>query len=1077
MSIDGGRIERGAEGVPAGRFFVAGLLAFLLCVSAASGLRAAEGPAVPEEGSDARGEEVGLPLFRHWGPKEHGGGVQSWAVVQDERGVLYVANNDGVLEFDGVRWRLIQTVRKTIVRSLAVDGAGRVWVGGRGEIGYLAPGEGGRTVFVSLNDRFGDEGRDLSDVFGTFVTPEGIYFQTRERLLLLGKDGVRSWKPQDSFHRAFYARGRLFVRDLGSGLLELREGRLEPIPGGGLFAGERVGAVLPLDSGGGMPTSSPEGAFLVVTRTRGLFRFDGAGVAPFPTEADEVLRRSQLSHAVWLNDGTLALSSVQGGLLRIDRRGRLLPTLDTANGFPTDAVYGLSTDGGSGLWLATGNGVSHVEWPAPLSLFDQRTGLRGSVIAIHRHAGLLHVGSDQGVQLLDASSGSPARFRPVRGLSAQCWSFLSFGERLLVANLRGVFEIRGGEASLVRPSSFPSMYLHRSRRDPARVFVGLNDGLASVRVGGAGSAAFTDEGKVAGIDEEVRTIAEAEDGRLWLGTVAHGLLRVSFDGAGPGSGAAPRVERFGPEEGLPAWVGNDVYIVEGRPTFATSRGLFRFLEGEGRFEPDPAYAGLFPGGPRVMAWLKEDQEGRIWTDTTDQMSGLHETGAVVRGEGGTRLFEKTPFLRFSDMVVWSILPEPDGVVWFGGPDGIVRYDPRVRKEYSQGLATLVRAVDKHSGGSALTKRGPDRDLGSVPELKFAENSLRFEYALPAYDRSDGTRYQVFLEGRDPEWSDWTSEAYRDYTDLREGSYRFRVRGRNVHGKVGAEGTFAFRILPPWYRTWWARSLQALAGAGLVALIALAYSRKLLRQKAVLEALVAKRTQQLREASLTDPLTGLRNRRFIAEVLQDDVAAFVSYKSHLLAAPGSDRRRGLQEDAVFGLFMFDIDHFKSVNDSYQHEGGDRVLKEFAAILRRAVRQDDVVIRLGGEEFLVVLKKTSPDYLQVFAARVLADIREHEFDVGNGVTIRKTCSVGCTSFPLYPSQPGLLTFDQCIQLADQGLYFAKEHGRDQAVLLGAGAARPSGEAEAQRTVSDLTFALEMGFVRRDGHAAAPTASSEP
>jgi diguanylate cyclase (GGDEF)-like protein len=262
----------------------------------------------------------------------------------------------------------------------------------------------------------------------------------------------------------------------------------------------------------------------------------------------------------------------------------------------------------------------------------------------------------------------------------------------------------------------------------------------------------------------------------------------------------------------------------------------------------------------------------------------------------------------------------------------------------------------------------------------------------------------------------------------------------------------------------------MGGGTVLAGIIYLYTLKLRRQKAHLENIVAERTQQLREvseqlreASLTDPLTGLRNRRFIQEVLQNDIAAFIKFKHYLLNA--KNQRETKVEDAVFGLFLMDIDFFKKVNDTYGHDAGDQVLKQFAAILTNSVRQDDVVMRVGGEEFLVVLKKTIPEYLQVFTVKILKKVAATPFDIGGGTTIHKTCSIGYASFPVYKQQPGLLTFEQSTMIADLGLFYAKGHGRNQAVCLKSGSQIPSGEEIIQKTITSLELALKEGYLQID------------
>jgi diguanylate cyclase (GGDEF)-like protein len=196
-------------------------------------------------------------------------------------------------------------------------------------------------------------------------------------------------------------------------------------------------------------------------------------------------------------------------------------------------------------------------------------------------------------------------------------------------------------------------------------------------------------------------------------------------------------------------------------------------------------------------------------------------------------------------------------------------------------------------------------------------------------------------------------------------------------------------------------------------------------------------------------------------LQNDITAFLKYKHYLLN--GKNQRRDNSENTVFGLFLMDIDFFKKVNDTYGHDAGDRVLKQFAAILTDSIRQDDVVMRVGGEEFIVVLKKTMPEYPPVFVAKILQKVAATPFDIGGSTTIQKTCSIGYTSFPFYKEQPSLFTFEQCTMIADLGLFHAKNHGRNQGVCLRAGTRMPSGEDVIHKTLTSLDFALQEGYLQ--------------
>jgi signal transduction histidine kinase/DNA-binding response OmpR family regulator len=799
----------------------------LVLVAAAAPAQPGDAPRAPSPApaiaASARGAEAGQPFVRVYTPKEYGAPDQNWAIEQDDRGVIYVGNNAGVLEYDGASWRVIKTPNNSTARSLAKDGQGRIYVGAVGEFGYLAPDATGVTRYFSMLAEVPAENRAFADVWRTLVTPDAVYFQSPQYLFRWSGGRLRVWKPQTRFYRAAVAAGTLYIGQPETGLLRLVGDDLEAVPGGRQFTDEGRPVILPYD----------EGRILIGTRADGLFLADGKSVARFPTEVDEWLRTTDLYRGAVLPDGTFALTTTGGGMAIIDRQGRYLHRFDASTGVG-DAIYCVFPDRQGALWLGLESGIARVETPSPVSIFDRAAGLAGGgVNFIRRHAGTLYVASSRGVYSLKTPGpatrpGMPrqanALFAPVAGigLTVQSWWLESVDDpsgrlpsQLLAATGDGVYRIEGGSAVLILESMTGSLQpavLHRSRRNPVRVFVGLFDGLASLRLDG-GKWVF--EGRIEGVGDEVRSMVEDSDGRLWLGTTTGGVVRIDFGSSAPGGAQAdlplnPRVERFGVAHGLPQTAVN-VAEVGGRLCFLSTADLFRFDSGEARFVPDPTFklVGVDADGAGTDGVLREDGHGKVW------LNFGRESGVARRQADGSYAVETAPYLRFSQFQTSVIYPEPDGVVWFGGRDGLIRYDPALRKELAAGFSALIRRVVVN--GSPVPLGGGAGPSGKPPAFEYENNAPRFEFAAPTFDDESANQFQHRLEGLDADWSAWTKENNRDFTNLGFGSYRFRLRAKNVHGQVSGEAVYAFTVLPPWYRTWWAYLIYlALLGAGVFA---------------------------------------------------------------------------------------------------------------------------------------------------------------------------------------------------------------------------------------------------------------------
>jgi diguanylate cyclase (GGDEF)-like protein len=138
-----------------------------------------------------------------------------------------------------------------------------------------------------------------------------------------------------------------------------------------------------------------------------------------------------------------------------------------------------------------------------------------------------------------------------------------------------------------------------------------------------------------------------------------------------------------------------------------------------------------------------------------------------------------------------------------------------------------------------------------------------------------------------------------------------------------------------------------------------------------------------------------------------------------------------DDADLIFLMLDIDHFKAVNDAHGHAVGDQVLVQLGAVLRTTCRDSDVVIRWGGEEFLIVARFTDRNQAEITAERLRQAIERHTITLPNGQTVKVTCSIGYAAFPVNLAAPDAVSWEEVIAMADRAAYAAKGRGRNACV----------------------------------------------
>lgn len=231
-----------------------------------------------------------------------------------------------------------------------------------------------------------------------------------------------------------------------------------------------------------------------------------------------------------------------------------------------------------------------------------------------------------------------------------------------------------------------------------------------------------------------------------------------------------------------------------------------------------------------------------------------------------------------------------------------------------------------------------------------------------------------------------------------------------------------------------------------------------------------RARYAESASVTDALTGAKNRRYLEQTLPMDVAA--SLRRYRSAA----ERGELPVEADLVFLLLDIDDFKGVNDEIGHAAGDRLLQSVASAIQSVVRDSEVVVRLGGDEFLVIMRFCDRAQAPVVAERLRREISELRTTLPGGRTLHATCSVGFAAFPFDPAVPDAHGWRDVLAIADAGTYAAKHDGRDRWVGHSVGEGPPPREQNWDVATVDRLVA-EGRIVRQTSNAPADPARAVP
>lgn len=943
------------------------------------------------------------------------------AIAQDDSGFLWIGTQEGLNRFDGQRFLVLREsggLPSNSIESLAFDASSRLWVG--------------------TNDA-GLHIRDLRNGGQTNVgLAQGLGHPTVTGILLDGQRGAWLTTPAGVDYLDANGQGlRVLSRTLRAvGLAHLGEGEALLLDAecalwrAGPGHVERVAAAI----------EGMDGCTAMVASADGYWVADEGGVVArmlpdgslarrmsLPAEVPGALGVSamhvQAGRFVWLGraDGSLWQLPLDGVGEGAPRRVRL----DQDAGGPIQRVF-VSEDGV--LWLGSltrglfrarplsdAVGQGRVEAGAPADWPSR------SLRAIHFSGEFDLVGTDAGL----VWRRGDADWRTVATIGATSVRSIAPAARggWWIGSHRGVWHLApDGRAQPMAELADPRVTDLLAERDAAGadvLWVATRGGLArfvdGVRV---------PHGWEETLDGQFLTSLMRDDlGRLWIGSNESGLFRSDVNGElehlSPATGGLPHQSVWSLHADDAAfWVG----------TF--SGGLIRIDRVDGGMRRFGEAQGL---SNEVVYRILPDDHGRLWLSTNNGISVLDPGRELVqtlgRGDG----------LHNREYNSGAGSRGPDGRLYFGGTEGLDVLAPDGLAATSPPARPVLASLQVIGVKRGRVAEGPSRRFDTLyadtvvldhRDAVIALQMVAIDFTAPAAAR---LRYRI--KGLHEDWvHPGGASAELVLSNLPAGDYPLEISAAGRDGRFGPTRTVLIDVPPaPWMHPAAKAVYVVLALLGLAWLGSRIGARERARRAQIdlLNRTVAERTRaleeanqmlrtsnrQLEEATRTDPLTQVSNRRDLQQWLAREADTVV-------------RELATRGQGYIGLlfFMIDIDDFKRINDQFGHQVGDEVLVAFAARLRALGRERDVVVRWGGEEFLWLVRDLALADAVRLAERARQAVADAPFELASGQVLAVTCSVGFAPWPFWSRFPALGDWEQSVNLADRALYAAKAGGKN-------------------------------------------------
>ncbi len=754
---------------------------------------------------------------------------QNWMVEQHPNGWMYFANNKGILEFDGVEWNTY-TIHNAKTRAVRMGNDGRMYVGGLGQFGYFVPNPLGGLDYTCLSDSI--DKRIVGNIWNIHVTDDRVYFQSDRLVFYLEQNILKQVKYNGEIMCSGIIYNKFYIA-ADEGLSILSGDRFLPVPFTRQATRSKVVGLLPY-----------EGKVLIVSSRHGLYTYDGKELTYYTTAADSFLSSNQLFCSA-MKDSLLALGSVQDGVLLLNTQYNTVEKVSIDNGLQNKTVLSLAFDRSRNLWLGLDNGIDCIHLDSPLYFLFSRKSAIGSGYAACYFRNKLYLGTNQGLYVSDGEL-APDRdltVSRVPGTEGQVWSLAEHDNTLFCGGGNSLMAIdaSGSVYPLEGVRGIWGIHAFHTRNDV--LLGGSYHGLyILIKENGRWKVSHRIEG--AGYSSKTMYVEEMSDA-IWVANKESGLFRLTL------SDDLKKVAQIKcmNSDNLPA--GDNVYVskINNEIVVSSRQGLFRYNQTKDCLEEHTQLEQQLDG-KAPYTYLIQDTQSNIWYVTDGRMK-------LLRYDAQNKVFFKNAgesYLKdflIEDFEHIFVYDNRQAVI--GTEEGFCLLQYWRRGLSKMPLNLQVRKVYL-TGKKDVLVYGRSFTYDTEPlQVSYSDNSLRLQCSVNNFDKQAPAMYSFCLSGDgEAVWSEYGMSNMKEYTDLKEGKYTFRVRALTDKYKEPVETSFQFEILPPWYRTWWAYSIYALLIGSCLYLLYFRISRhqkQLIRQKN--QELVKQKQEFKKESELKD----------------------------------------------------------------------------------------------------------------------------------------------------------------------------------------------------------------------------------
>ena len=783
-----------------------------------------------------RAVEYENPVVKNFSKTDYNADNQNWSVAEDNEGNIYFANNKGLLEFDGISWKLYPSPNGNIIRCVAIDNKNRIYTSGYRELGYWERNKSGALAYVSLTPLA--EKYFIPNIEFWSIIPVGnkVYFHSFMQILVWEDDKIIPIKLP-SFSNSMFLIDEKIIIDLSDGLYTIDNNQLKPYIIGSFFNRKQIRFLF-----------RDENKNLIVgTASEGIYVYDGLNFNILNPDWNDYFIKNKVNRGSRSANGNLVIGTILDGIIAFDNTGKMLFRLNTQNGLQNNTVLGITIDRNQNIWQALDRGIDFVTFRGKSSYTVHQVRDVGAVYTAAILNNTLYLGTNQGLYYKKKDDPDD-KFVLMPQSQGQVWNCKILNGKLFVGHNNGTFVVNGaglkkisevnGAFAITPDTKMPGFLLQSTYSD-------------IVAIDFTGSEPHW-ERNLKNFNELIQYIEVDSRGNIWAGHMHRGIYRLKLS---DNRDEVVKSVYYGENSPFGKDHGIHPFKIEDRMVFSTGEKLFTYDELKDsivEYNDLNKQLGHFALSHRIFAAPNH----HYWFVTNESIAlfRIKDNVAEIIKVYPTTLFSNQLIENFENIIPLS---ENEGILCLENGYAILNASQPEGESLIKDKSLVLRefiTADRRGNTNTLLSNQSTYTLG------FNRNNAQLKFSFPLFT-SDKITFKAYLEGIDPAWRTPVSLPLFKFERLPEGNYLLRVKATDSWGNESKTNEINLVILPPWYLSIWAK-----IGYLLTVLFLLFLFRHIIINQ-------TQRYERLKREGEEKELIRLRN-----EKLQDEI----SFKSQELA---------------------------------------------------------------------------------------------------------------------------------------------------------------------------------------------------